>query len=106
MTEDELVDIARLTVILYRIDELKILELNNADTDPPENHQDNGVMSSVNTQPSLSHSPPEDTPVASDAPPPHPLVDAGNAAPKAREGDLPDVFLLGANYMLYGVYQD
>ena len=39
-------------VLFSRIDELKIPELDNADTDPPENHQDNGATPPVNTQPS------------------------------------------------------
>ena len=51
--------IALPTVIFSRIDDLEIPELNDAETNPPENHQDNGAMPPVNTQPSLSHSPPE-----------------------------------------------
>ena len=44
--------------------------------------------------------------MASAAPPPCPRVEAVDAALKSREGDLPDVRLLGANYMIYGDYQD
>ena len=43
--------------------------------------------------------------MASAAPLPHPRVEAGNAALKAQEEDLPDVRFFGANYMIYGVYQ-
>ena len=62
-------------------------------------------MPPVNTQLSLSHSPPEDTSIASAKPPPIPYVEAIDAALQAREGDLPENRLLGADYMLYGVYQ-
>ena len=44
--------------------------------------------------------------MASAIPPPRLRVEAGNAALQAQEGDLPDVRLIGADYMLYGVYQD
>ena len=44
--------------------------------------------------------------MASAAPPPHPHVKADNAALQAREVDLPDVRLPGADYTLYGIYQD
>ena len=40
------------------------------------------------------------------APLPRPCVKDINPALQAREGDLPDVRLLGADYILYGVYQD
>ena len=33
-------------------------------------------------------------------------VEAGNTDLQVQEGDLPDIRLIGANYMLYGVYQD
>ena len=44
--------------------------------------------------------------VALDDTPPHPRFEAGDSNLQAREGDLPDVRLLGSNFMLYGVYQD
>ena len=87
-------------------DELGITELADTNTNPPENYQDNGAMPPVNTQLSMSHSPPEDTSATSSEPPPRPGVEAGDADLQAQDGDLPDVRLLGANYMLYGVYQD
>ena len=93
-------------MILSRIDDIELLELDNDETEPPENHQDNGATSPVNTQPSQPHSPLEYASVTSAAPLPHPHVEDGNASLQAREGDLPDVHLLGANYLLYGVYQD
>ena len=106
VAEGDLVELARPTVIFFRINKLEIPELENAETDPLENHQDNGATSPVNTHTSLSHSPLEDTLVASAAPWPFPRVEAVDAALKSREGYLPDVRLLGANYILYGVYQD
>ena len=62
--------------------------------------------SSVSTQTSQLHSTPEDTSVASVKPPPCPCIKARDAALQARVEDLPDVHLLGADYMLYGVYHD
>ena len=104
--EGELVELARPTVLFSRIDELEIPELDDAKTDPPGNHQDNGAASPVNTQPYTKLSPLEDDSVASSAPPPRQHVEAGDDALQAREGDLLDVRLIGADYMLYGVYQD
>ena len=54
----------------------------------------------------MSHSPLEDTSVALAEPPPRLRVDAGYAALQACAGDLPDVRLLGGNYILFGVYHD
>ena len=88
------------------INGLKFPELDDAETDPPENHQDNGATPPVNTQPSAPNSPLEDALVASDEPLPCPHVEANNAALLAQEGYLPDVCLFRPNYMLYGVYQD
>ena len=44
--------------------------------------------------------------MASTEPPPRPRVEAGNAALQEQQGYLPDVRLLGAECMIYGVYQD
>ena len=93
-------------MLLSHIENLELPELGDAETNPAENLQDNGATPPVLTQPSLLHSLLEDTSVASAAPLPRPRVNAGNAALQAREGDLPDVRLLGADYMMYGVYQD
>ena len=106
VVEGKLVKLAQPTLIFSHIDELEIPELDDAETDPPENHQDNGALPPVNTHPSPLHSPLEDALVAPATPPPHPRVDYGNAALQAQERYLPDVRLLGADYMLYGVYQD
>ena len=106
VAEGEIFGLARPTVIFSRIDELEIPELNDAETDPPENHQENGATLPVNTWLSPPYSPPEENSVESAATPPSPCVEAGDAALKAREGGLPDVQLLGSDYMLYGVYQD
>ena len=105
VSEGELVELARPTVLFSRINELELPELDNSKTGPPENHQDNGATPPVNTQPSPPHSPLENALVASAATPPRPRVEAGNAALQAREGDLPDFRLLGANYIIYGGYQ-
>ena len=106
VAESKLVKIARPTVLFSRIYELELPELDDAETNPPENHQDNGATPPVNTHPSPPHSLLRDALVSPAAPPLHPRVEAVDAALKAREGDYPDVRLLGANYMLYGVYQD
>ena len=93
-------------MIFYHTNELEIPELANAKINQKENYQDNGATPRVNTQTSLQHSPQEDTLVASDEPLPRPRIEAADAALQAQEGDLLDVRLLGAEYMLYGVYQD
>ena len=80
VAECDIIEFAQSTVISPRIDELEILELNDANTDPPENHQDNDATPTVNTQPSLPHSPMEGTSVSSATPPPHPCIEAGNAS--------------------------
>ena len=63
-------------------------------------------MPPVNTQSSPPHSSPEYTSVASAKPPSCSYVEAGDTALQACVKDLPYVRLLGADYMLYGVYQD
>ena len=95
ISEREINVITRPTVLFSHTDEIKIPELANAKTDPPENYQDNGATPPVNTQLSTPHSPLEDASLASSASPPRPRVKAGNAALQAREGDLQDVCLLG-----------
>ena len=56
----------------------------------------------------MMHSPLEYTSVASAAPTlrQRPCVESSNASLQVREEDLPDIRLLGANCVLYGVYQD
>ena len=106
VAEGKIDAIAQPKMLFSHIDELEIPELNNADTNSPENHQDNGTTPPVNTQPSLSHSTPEYTSVASSAPLPRPHDESGNAALQSQGVELPDVGLLVANYMIYGFYQD
>ena len=84
VAKGELVKIALPTVLFFRIDELEIPELGDAETDPPENHQYNGVTPPVNTQPYTLHSHLEDALVAADAPPPRPHVKYGDAALQAK----------------------
>ena len=88
-----------------RIKNIEIPELDDAETNPPENHKENGTTPLVNTQPLPPHSPVEDASVASYAPPPHQRVEAVNDSLQEQEGYLPDVHLLSTNYMLYGIYQ-
>ena len=93
-------------MLLSCINKLEITELDNAEIDSPENHQDNGVTLPVNNQKSPPHFPLENSLVASAAPPPHLHVEAGYVTLQAQEGPLSDLCLLGPDYMLYGVYQD
>ena len=104
VSEGDIDAIARPTVLFSHTNELKIPELVNAETNPLKNLQYNGATPPVNTHTYLPQSPPEDTSFASSEPPPCPCIEAGEAALQARTGDLPDVCLLGANYMIYGVY--
>ena len=93
-------------VLFSHIDKLKIPLLVDADTDLNKNLQDNGSTLPVGTQPSLPHSPIEDTSVSPSKHPPCPLFDERYTALQARTGDFPDVCLLGANNMLLGFYQN
>ena len=103
VAESELVELAQPTVTFSRIDKIKLPELDNAETNQPINLQDNVATPPVLTQPYLPHSPLEDASVSPAAYPPRPLVKARNASLQAREGNLPDVRRLGANYILCGV---
>ena len=93
-------------MIFSHTDELEIPKLANAKTDPAKNIQGNGAMPLVVTHPSSSLSPLEDTLVALAKPPPCPRVESIDAALQERTGDLPNVCLLGADYMIYGFYHD
>ena len=91
VAEGELIELARQLVLFSCIDEFKIPELDNAETNPLENHQDNGATPSVNTQPYPPHSPLKEAPVDSSAPLSRPCVEAGNAALQVQEGNILDV---------------
>ena len=93
-------------MLVSHTDKLELPDLDNAETKPLENLQDKGATPLVLTYPYLPYSPLEDALVSPAASPPRPRVEDGNAALQAQYGDLPDVRLLGANYILYGVYQD
>ena len=54
VSEGEIDAIVRPTVLFSHNDKLKIPELVDAETDPPENLQDNGATPPVGTQPSLA----------------------------------------------------
>ena len=92
-------------MLFSHTDELEIPELANAETDLPENLQDNDATPPVKTQLSQSHLPPEETSVASAEHPPCPRVKARDATLQACAGDLLYVRLLGAHYIIYRVYQ-
>ena len=106
VADSKIIKLTRTTVLFYRIDEIKLTELNDAETDPPENLQDNGATLRVLTQPYPLHSPLEDDLVDPAAFLPCPCVKAGDVALQVQERDLPDTNLLGSDYMIYGVYQD
>ena len=106
VSEGELDAIERPVVLFSHTNELEIPDLTEAKTNPLENNQDNGTIPPVKTQLYPPQSPPEDTLVASAEPLTCPRVESGDAALQAREGGLPGVRLLGADYMLYVVYQD
>ena len=82
---------------------IKILDLATTKTDPTKNHRDIGATLFLLTQPYFLHSPLEDTSVTLANPPPHPSVEVVDAVFRVRVGDFPDVRLLGADYMLFGV---
>ena len=94
------------TVFFTHINELKILDIANNETNPNEKYQDNGTTPLLSTQPPLPHSPLIDTSIAPADSLPHPRVEAGDATVIARVGDLLNVCLLGADDMLFRVYQD
>ena len=83
VADSKIIKLTRTTVLFYRIDEIKLTELNDAETDPPENLQDNGATLRVLTQPYPLHSPLEDDLVDPAAFLPCPCVKAGNAALQA-----------------------
>ena len=85
IAEGELVKLAQPTVLFARTDELKISELYNDETNPPENHQYNGATPPVNAQTSPPHSPLKDTLLASTAPLPHQHVESDNATLQAQK---------------------
>ena len=66
--EGEIDAIFRPTVIFSYTNKLKITELANAETNPPQNLQDNGATRPVSTQILLLHSLLEETSVASAEP--------------------------------------
>ena len=77
--EGDIDTIVRPTLLFSHTNELKIPELANAKTNPPKKLQDNGAILPIGTQPSLPHSPLEDTPIALTNNPPLSQVEAGDA---------------------------
>ena len=84
VVECEIIELARPTVNFSSLDELKIQELDNDETNQLENHQDNGTTPPVNTQTYPLHSPLEDALVDSAAPPPCQHIKAGNTSLEAQ----------------------
>ena len=85
---------------------IRIPEISNDKTDPTKNLHNNGAMPPLGTHPSSPHSHIEDAWVALSKTPPRTGIKAGDAVLQACVGDLPDVHLLGAEYMLFEVYVD
>ena len=73
-------------LIFAHTNKLKIMEIDNANTDPTKNHQYNVAMPPLGTQPSSPHSPLTKNFVAKAESPPHPHVEAGEAAVLAWGG--------------------
>ena len=82
------------------------MDLADAKTKLTKNHQYNGDMSLLGTQPSLPHSPLTSTLVTPSKPPSYPLFDDGDASILAHVGYLLDVRIKVYGNVLFGVYQD
>ena len=80
VAESKLVELTQPTVIFSRIDKLELPELDDAETDPSENLQENGATPPVLTHTSTPHSPLEDASAPPAASLPGPRVEAGDAA--------------------------
>ena len=85
VADSELVELTQPMVLFSQIDKFKPPELVDSKTVPPENHQDNGNTPRIFTQPSTPHSPLEYASVAPAVPPPHPHVEASDAALQVLE---------------------
>ena len=85
VADSELVELTQPMVLFSQIDKFKPPELVDSKTVPPENHQDNGNTPRIFTQPSTPHSPLEYASVAPAVPPPHPRVEASDAALQVLE---------------------
>ena len=83
VAESELVELTRPTMLFSCINELELPDIDDAETDPEENLQNNGATPQVFTQPSPLHSPLEDALVSPAAPLQYPHVKAGNVALQA-----------------------
>ena len=80
------------------------MDLTNNDTNPDENHQDNGATLPHVTQPSSPHSPLTYASVSLEPPPLLPQVDGGAVVHLAGTVHLLEVRLKAANDMLFGAY--
>ena len=106
VSEGDINKIYEPTVLFFHTNDTEILDLANADTNPPQNLQENGSTLTVNTHKSPTNSPLEKNSVTSAEPLPCPCVKDRDATLQACAGDLPDARLLGADYIICGVYQD
>ena len=104
--EEEFNTIVRLRAIFSHIGDLKITELVDAETNLTKNLQENDTTTPVFTQPSSPHSLLEDTLAAPAETLTCPRVKDRYTATQARAEDLPDVQLLGADDIFFGVYQN
>ena len=104
--EGDINSIVQSIELFSHTDKLEIPELVDAETYPPKNLQYYGATTLVGTQPFLLYYLLEDTSVASSEPPTCPRFEARYAALQESAEDLLDVCLLGANDMLFSVYQD
>ena len=75
-------------VLFTQPDEIDTMDLDDAETTPDENHQDNGASPPLNTQPSSLQTPLTDALVDLYEPPTCSHIDARDAAHLARAEDL------------------
>ena len=109
MHKDTKVDIDGIdqpTEIFNQTNELNPTDTSNNKTTLAKNHQDNGAMPPLGTQPPSLHSLLAYTLVTTDKPLPCPCVESGYAAHLARKEDLPEVCIKISDNMIYEVYQD
>ena len=105
VSEGDINTIVQPMVLFTHRNNLETTELTDDKTNSTKNHQDNGAKPLLGTKPSFPYSPMTDTSSALAKPLPFPHIEDGDTIVLARTGDLLDVLFLGANDMLFGVYQ-
>ena len=106
ITEDDPNEITRPIEIFTHPGNLEPTDLSNNNTTPAGNHQYNGDLRQLGTQPSLPNPPQTDASVSMDNPPPHPYIEYGDATCLASMADHTKVLLKVAGNALFGVYHD